>query len=907
MKMFCDNHTRYLYMVLLIIGLSVSAFAQKSVLRFSQYTANQGLSQNMVDCILEDSKGFIWFGTWNGLNRFDGYTFIIFKQKPDERKSLSNNFVYSMCEDRSGNLWIGTASGLNVYLYEEDRFIVYRHQPDNKQTIISNRINSIIADKNGDIWIGTDLGADKFSISEKGEINGEIRHYQSGSHPGSLSGNNVTCVYEDPQGNIWIGTDNGLNLLDVQQIAFMHYLNNPRDPNSLPDNQVNTIYRDASGTLWVGTSTGLARMDISSGKFYNYSASPDDPKSLVHDAVMSITEDKTGRLIIGTLGGLSIYNREHDNFDNHTHHLNASYGLNNDFINCLYADDNGNIWIGTERGGINIYNIYQKDFEFLEHVPGDKNSLSHSTVNSIWEDNQHIWIGTAGGGLNLYDKKNETFRHYYLRAGDPNSLSSDFITSIYKDRQGNFWIGSWGGGLNKLTPENKEKGKFIHYEQTPGDTAGLINDFISTIVEDQWGYLWIGTLGGLDRFNPATGIFEHVTGRYRQKEVDQVGCLQFDRDHNLWAGTIQGLFMIPARENGEVDPLSDDLRYFVHVPEDSTSLSGNYVISICLDQQGDLWFGTYGNGINKLVIDSGSSSPFKFAVYTEKQGLSNNVVYGILEDDSGNLWLSTDNGLSSFDPVKEVFRNYYTSDGLQSNQFYWSASYKNNQGKLYFGSMNGLNAFYPDRINITKSSPGTIITDLKIFNQSVEVGKTYYGRVILNKSITSTESIVLSYRSREFSIEFSALDYDQPEKIMYAYKMDGFDDHWTNVSANRRFANYTNLKGGDYTFMVRATNKDGLTDTHPYELQIKIIPPFWATWGFRIAMVLLLIGFIVFYNRYRVYNLQLQKKKLEEQVKERTAKIEEQTKELKSQAAGEKTGADRGTETSARGTEYRNS
>jgi ligand-binding sensor domain-containing protein/signal transduction histidine kinase/DNA-binding response OmpR family regulator len=869
---------------LLWINFINPSIAQKSVLRFQHYTANQGLSQNMVDCILEDSKGFMWFGTWNGLNRFDGYTFTIFKQNPDERKSLSDNFVYSMCEDHYGNLWIGTANGLNAYLYEEDKFIVFRHQPENDQTIVSNRINAIITDRNGKIWIGTDHGADKIIISGQGNVIEDIQHYRSGNQPDGLSGENVLSVYEDPEGNIWIGTDNGLNLFDIQKNAFTHYLNNPQAPGTLPENTVNTIYRDSSGTLWIGTNFGLSRMDAFSGRFYNYSFNPADPKSLIHNTVMSITEDITGRLIIGTLGGLSIYNKQQNNFDNYKHNLNTFYGLNNDFINCLYCDKNGNIWIGTERGGINTYNIYQKNFEFLEHVPGNKNSLSHSTINSIWEDDQHIWIGTAGGGLNKYDKKSESFEHYYFRADDPYSIASDFITSIHGDQEGNLWFGSWGSGLNKLTPENKKKGKFIHYAQSPGDSTGLINDFISSIIEDQSGNLWIGTLGGLDRFNPASGIFEHVTGTFNQKAVDQVGCLQLDRQHNLWAGTIQGLFMIPAMENGEINPHTNEIHYYVHIPEDSNSISGNYVISICLDKQNDLWFGTYGNGINKLVIDSGSNKSFKFVNYTEKDGLSNNVVYSILEDNSGYLWLSTDNGLSRFDPVQKDFRNYYTSDGLQSNQFYWSACFKNSRGKLYFGSMNGLNAFYPDKINVTKSSPKTIITDFKVFNQSVEVGKPYNGRVIFKKSIFNTEKVVLSYRSREFSIEFSALDFDQPEKIRYAYKMDGFDEHWTSVSANRRFANYTNLKGGDYTFMVKATNEDGLTDPLPYKLQIKIIPPFWATWGFRIAMILLLIGSVIVYNRYRVYTLKLQKKKLEQLVKERTAKIEEQTIELKAQA-----------------------
>ena len=884
MKILQGNHIKYFSVPVLLIGLCLATTAQKSVLRFQHYTADQGLSQNMVDCILEDSKGFMWFGTWNGLNRFDGYTFTIFKQNPDERKSLSNNFIYSMCEDKSGNLWIGTANGLNVYLYEKDRFVVFRHMPENERSIISNNINAIISDKNGNIWIGTDKGADKLSVSGQSDIIEKIQHYPSGNQSGSLSGANVLSIYEDPEGRIWMGTDNGLNLLDEQHIAFMHYLNNPQDPNTLPENTINAIYRESSGTLWIGTNNGLSSMDVSSGRFTNYSNDPADPKSLLHNTVMSITEDRTGRLIIGTLGGLSIYDKGHDNFDNYRHNLNASYGLNNDFINCLYSDKNGNIWIGTERGGINIYNIYQKNFEFLEHVPGNKNSLSHSTVNSIWEDDHYIWIGTAGGGLNRYDKKSETFEHYYFRSGDPNSLASDFITSIHGDREGNLWIGSWGGGLDKLTPENKAKGRFIHYNQSPGDSMSLINDFVSSIIEDQRGYLWIGTLGGLNKYNPSTNRFEHFTGTFYNKAVDQVGCLQFDRQKNLWVGTIQGLFKIPAQRDGEIDPRSDEMIYYVNVPEDSNSISGNYVISICMDKQNNLWFGTYGNGINKLVVDSDDSKSVKFVNYTEKDGLSNNVVYGILEDNTGNLWLSTDNGLSRFDPVHEIFRNYYTSDGLQSNQFYWAACYKNSQGKLYYGSMNGLNAFYPDKINVTKSYPGTIITDFKVFNQSVEVGETYYRRVLLESSITSSKKIVLSYRSREFSIEFSALDFDQPEKVRYAYKMDGFDEHWTYVSANRRFANYTNLKGGDYTFMVKATNKDGLTDALPYQLQIKIIPPFWATWGFRIAMIVLLISSIIIYNRYRVYTLKLQKKKLEQLVKERTAKIEEQTKELKTQA-----------------------
>lgn len=865
------------------IGIFYSLHAQKSLIRFRHYTADEGLSQNMVDCILKDSKGFMWIGTWNGLNRFDGYNFTIFKQDPNDNHSLSNNFIYSLAEDRFDNIWVGTAAGLNVYLYNENKFIVYYHQADNEQSISSDRINAVITDRNGDIWIGTDKGVDKLVISDKAGKIKYIEHYKPEiDNQNGIAGSNIFFIYEDPQGELWFGTDNGMSHYQKEENKFINYRNNPSDFNSLSENTVNAIFKDKNHYLWIGTNFGLNRLDLSTGSFIQYINIPDNPKSLIHNSVNYITEDLNQNLIIGSLGGISLYNQENDYFDNYRHHLNSTYGLNNEFINCIYPDKEGNIWIGTERGGINLYSIYQKKFEFLEHEPGNYNSLCHKTVNSIWEDNEDIWIGTAGGGLDRYNKKKNAFTHYKAQSADPRSLASDFITSIYEDRTGNLWIGSWGGGLHKLTPRNKERGNFIRFQQS-SDDEGLINNYISTIIEDKWGNLWIGTLGGLSKYNLVSGRWNFVTVKYNDKVIDQVGCLQFDDKNNLWAGTIQGLFKISANGGGEIDPKNCTVNYFINEPGDSNSLSGNYVISVCHDSKNNLWLGTYGNGFNKMVINEETNKE-RFINYNESHGLADNIVYAILEDHSGTLWLSTDNGLSRFDPSDRTFRNYYTSDGLQSNQFYWSASFKNKNGKLYFGNMNGLNTFYPDRITESKSAPNTIITDFKIYNQSVKVGELYEGRVVLERSIVSTADIVLSYKSREFSIEFSALDFDQPEKISYAYKMVNFDEHWVNVPASRRFAIYTNIKGGEYIFMVRATNKDGLSDALPYKLKITIIPPFWETWWFKVVAVISVIALILLYVRYRIYTLQVQKKKLERQVKERTAKIEEQKEELLSQA-----------------------
>jgi signal transduction histidine kinase/ligand-binding sensor domain-containing protein/CheY-like chemotaxis protein len=881
MKMLKEKYFRFCIIAVVVFFFFHSLQAQKSVVRFRHYTINQGLSQNMVDCILKDKKGFMWFGTWNGLDRFDGYTFTEFKHDPHDRNSISNNFIYSACEDHFGNLWIGTANGLNVYLYDEDRFITYKHSPENEKSIIADRINAIITDKNGDVWIGTNNGADKLHVSGKSGTFDNVQHYKPQAESGYLTGNNVLSLYEDPEGNIWFGTNNGLNFLDIKKNTFTYFQNILNDLASLPGNEIHAIYKDRFGFLWVGTTFGISKMEIGSGKFQNYFHDPTNSISLVHNAVMSIIEDKNGDLIIGTFGGLSIYNRENDNFINHKQILNASYSLNNDFVNCLYPDNDGNIWIGTERGGINTYNIYEKNFEFLEHEPGNKNSLSHRMVNSIWEDDDNLWIGTAGGGLNKYNKKKDFFRHFRFGANDPFSLSSDFITSIYRDTDQNLWIGSWNGGLSKLTQDNIEKGKFIRYQYSPDDTTSLVNDFVSSILEDKWGNLWIGTLGGLDRLDRSTGRFEHFTGKFGNKAVDQVGCLQFDLHNNLWVGTIQGLFKINAQPDGKIDIHSNNLNYYINNPQDSTSISGSYIISICLDKKNNLWFGTHGNGINKLITDSGKDIRERFINFTETDGLSNNVIYTISEDDRGNLWMSTDNGLSCFDPLKKTFRNFYTSDGLQSNQFYWSAGYKNKQGKLYFGSMNGLNSFMPDDINGFKSILKTAITDFKIFNQSVKVGKEYNGRIILKKSIVNTDKVVLSYKSREFSIEFSALDYDQPEKIQYAYKMDGFDEQWMYVSSIRRFASYTNLSGKKYIFNVKARNSEGIWNEVPTELRIRVLPPFWKKWWFIAGMVILTTSLLFLIYKIRIFNINQQKKILEKSVEERTTELSDTNALLK--------------------------
>jgi signal transduction histidine kinase/ligand-binding sensor domain-containing protein/DNA-binding response OmpR family regulator len=821
----------------------------------------------------------MWFGTWNGLNRFDGYSFIVYKQNSQEVNSLSNNFIYALCEDKFGNIWAGTNNGLNVYLYAENRFIQYLYTKE-QTTISSSQINALLCDHSGNLWVGTSNGLNKVELDgNSGKIK-KIEYFKQGNNEYGLSSNGIQALAEDRDGNLWIGTDNGLNYLRADK-RIDKFLNNPSDENSISNNGIQTIYIDRLNRVWTGTSVGLNKIDPGSKRITRYYHDAANQNSIIHNTTRGITEDLNGRLIFGTLGGISIYLESTDNFTNYTYRPTDDYGLYSEFVNCLLADKEGNIWVGTEKGGINLFNIYQKPFEFFENEPGNRNSLSHNTINSILEDEGQIWIGTAGGGLNKYDKVSRSFKIYRANPLTANSLSSDFITSFYKDNKRNLWIGTWGGGLNCLSGIN---GRISVYSLP--DQGAEVNTFgfVSSILDNKEGKLWIGTLGGLILFDPETGSYQKMTPLNKDLQISQVGCIEYDNDGNLWAGTIKGLYKIYKNSVGKIDVTGCITEFYNNIPGDRTSLSGDYVISILKDSKGRMWFGTYGNGLNLFLNPEKSGGRGSFINFTEKDGLCDNVVYSILEDNKSNLWLSTDNGLSKFDVLNKKFSNYYKTDGLQSNQFYWSSSFKNKNGKMYFGGIKGLNTFYPDSIKDIKFPPRTVITDFKIYNQSVEVGKKYNGRVVLGKSAPEVQDIKLSYKSNEFSFEFSALQYFQPENVNYAYKLEGFDQQWTRVSSSRRFASYTNLKGGTYVFMVKAINDEGQPLQEPCKVKITIVPPFWVTWWFRSLVAIIIIsGFISFF-RWRVYALKRQTRKLEKLVDLRTAKVEQQKEELIIQA-----------------------
>lgn len=850
--------------------------------RFLPITADDGLSQNTVVSILQDSRGFMWFGTWNGLNRFDGYNFVFYNSNPG-KESLTDNFINAICEDKNGDLWIGGKHGLNRLDYNQNTITRYLHDPSDPNTISQNWIKSILCDSQGRIWIGTNsngLNCLQIDPGDPGQIT-VTRYGMQPNQAGQLPDNHINCIYEDRHGNIWVGTNNGLAKASADFSKVEVFYNDEADLNTLSYPIVSSVYEDRQGNIWVGTQYGLNRLDTATGHFSRFYFDPYNTESLSHHVITDIAEDPEGNILIGTLGGLNMYNPSTDNFKRFPYNKDNIYSLNNGFVNTLYTDNQGNVWIGTDKGGVSRYNIYQKPFEYFIHQPNNLNSLSHNTVNSLLDEPGTLWIGTAGGGLNRYDKARNKFTAYRNIPQDSHGLNNDFISALHRDKNQTLWVGTWGGGLHKLQSLHGN-GTFKKYFPLEDDDNSLCNVYVSSIFEDENGFLLIGTLGGLDLFLPDQEKFIHIAADPESsKRITEVGCILKDKAGDYWIGSRLGLFHINGAKLGP-GLTDEDLTHFVHIPGDRSSLPGNYVISLHEDRSGSLWVGTYGSGLSKIDYDADGS--INFTQFTEKDGLSNNVIYSILEDEKENLWLSTDKGLSRFDTQKLEFTNYYVTDGLQTNQFYWSAAYKNSDGTMFFGGMKGVNYFHPDSIKDITHVPRVAITDLKIFNNSVKTGVWNDDRVILKKAIHETNEVRLSYRENIFSIEFSALSYYLPEKIRYAYKLEGVDKEWVDVSSSRRFAGYTNLQGGEYTFKVKASNSDGVWNEQPTTLKIIITPPFWATAPFKILLVavfgLLFLSFITIRTR----NLRMQKRRLEALVQERTAEIQVQKERLEVQA-----------------------
>jgi two-component sensor histidine kinase/ligand-binding sensor domain-containing protein/PAS domain-containing protein len=825
--------------ILIPLTFPGNAYAQESTTQFHHIIAAQGLSQSSIYCILQDHEGFMWFGTQDGLNKYDGYNFTVYTYNEFDPKSLSDNLITTIYEDKSGIIWVGTDSGgLNKFNRETESFTHYTHNSNQPDTLGANRVLSIYEDEPGTLWIGTDGGGlNKFNPKTE-----QFTHYTHNTDDlGSLNNDTVLAIYEDSLGSLWIGTDGGgLNKFNPETGHFTHYTHDLTNPHSLSSNTVLSIYEDQTGKLWFGTNGGgLNEFNRQTENFTHYLPNPEHPDSLNHNTVSAIAEDHFGNLWLGTTSWyVHSYGTALDKFDpktkQFTHYIHDPANpnsLSDNIVGFVFKDNSGILWVGTGFGGVNKLDLKSPKFEHYHHNPSNPNNLSDNRIMSIYEDQEGVvWIGTVNGGLDKFEPQTGKFTHYRHDSNNPNSLISDNVWSIYEDSAGMLWIGTFGSGLDKF---DRKKGIFTHFQHNPNHPSSLSENTVTSIYEDNSGTLWIGTFGGgLNKFNKKTEQFSQYTHQLDNPNSlsdNSITLIYEDKSGTLWIGTFAGGLNRFDSKTGHFKPYKND-------PNNSNSLSYDRIISIYEYPSGTLWIGTLGGGLDKFDV---ATETFKH--YTERDGLPNNAVIGILGDDAGNLWISTDKGLSKFNPKTETFRNYDVGDGLQGNEFNGVKAYlKTKDGQMFFGGLNGFNTFYPDQVKDNPHIPPIVITNFQKFNKDVK----------LDTAISSTKEIKLSYKDNFFSFEFAALDYTNPSKNQYAYKLEGFDKDWI-YSGTRRYASYTNLDGGTYTFRVKGSNNDGIWNEEGTSIKIIITPPPWKTWWAYMLYIIALISGVYGYVQWK--------------------------------------------------------
>ncbi len=880
----------FLLTLLAAMVLPATPAAQKDNIRFEHLGVKQGLSQASVFSILQDRQGFLWFGTQDGLNKYDGYKFIVYRNDPDDKTSLSNNFVSRILEDSGGILWITTiGGGLNKFHKKTETFTRYQYREHNPHGISHDNASWIIEDSGGAFWVGT-YGGGLNKFDKKTETFTRYRYRANDPH--GISHDHIYAIIEDSAGTLWIGTENGgLNKFDKKTGRFSSYQYRADNPHGISHNHISSIIEDSTGALWIGTNGGgLNKFDRKTETFTHYRYRPGNPHGISHNSIRSMYEDSSGTLWFGTYGGgLNKFHRETETFKRYQNQPDNPNSLTNNFVGSIFEDSAGNMWFGTEGNGLNFFDKKTAAFTHYQTGANNPKSLSHNIIMAITEDSGgRLWLGTFGGGLNFFDREAGTFSSYLHQEDNPNSISHNSVFSIAEDFEGYLWLGTLGGGLNKF---DRKSGTFTRYQYREENPNGISHNMIFSVLEDSLDTLWVGTFGGgLDKLDRKTGTFSHYRSRAGDPgslSYDLIMMLFEDSGGRLWIGTMGGGLDRFDRE-------TEKFSHFQHREDNPFSISNNTVTSILEDSGGTLWIGTFGGGLNKF-----DKKDQTFIHFRKKDGLPNDVVYGILEDEKGNLWLSTNFGLSKFNPKTYTCTNYDERDGLQGNEFNRGAYYKDRMGRMYFGGVNGLNEFFPQNIEENTYIPQVVITGFLLFNKPVPIAggvptdgggqkpgtemETEAGRpgksprvprFELEGHIGFTREITLGYKDYIFAFDFSALNYRQPEKNQFAYKLEGLDRQWIETDYQNRRATYTNLPHGDYLFRVKASNDDGVWNRRGTSIKITILPPYWKTWWFRSLVLLCILLSIHFFYRLRIKRIEGQKRKLEQLVAQRTEELE---------------------------------
>ena len=816
-------------------------------IRFEHFSVQDGLSENSVLSILQDSQGLLWFGTREGLNQFDGYDFTVFQVDPNDPDALSDAYITTIEQTSDGMLWLGTYfGGLNRFNTSDNSFTHFTPDPQDPLSLPDERVNALMEDSQENLWVGTRGG-----ISVLNPDGQSFSHYRYEINDGnSLSSNMVQSIFEQEDGNLWVGTDNGLNLFQSQSVGFSRFLTGFSSGIS----NITSITSDGEDGLWLGTHGGLIHFDTLTFNYRVYKHDPGSQTSLSSNQISVVHSDRSGNLWVGFEdSGINLITDVVDDSLMVTHFTYREDGageLTHSEISSIYEDSGGVIWIGTFGGGISKANPSTAAFGHYHHTPGDPNTPGDDNITALAFDaaRRSLWIGTAGAGLDRMDLVTGEFSHYRHDPLDPDTLDNDHVTLLHIGPRGDLYVSTEAGVLetydpvvNGFTPVLPE---LIGYQVETPTTA---------VAHDSEGMLWLSQASGeLLKIDPAGDLVIRYSLGVRLPtylQDNRIVEIHVDDQGILWLAT----------ENQGLIRFDPELAAFSVFEKDGTTRtpSHNSITDIYASPTGVIWLGTAGGGLNRYDPETE-----EFTYYTTREGLPSNRVFGIRQDSFGSLWLSTGNGLARFSPASGVINTFDVKDGLQSNTFNEHAHAAADDGALFFGGVDGFNAFYPRMIEDNDHVPPVVITEVSLFNN------------VLAKDISGCSAeLNLAHDQNFLSFEFAALDYSAPEDNQYAYIMEGLNEDYVNIG-NRRFADFPNLDWGDYTFRLIGSNSDGVWNTTGACIMISIQPPFWNTWWFIGLVGIFLGGSVIAGYQWRVRAIEKQRESLAVDVFERTLEIE---------------------------------
>ena len=832
---------------------------------FSTLSLKDGLPQTTVTAITQDRQGFMWFGTQEGLSRYNGYRFDNFFHDVELPGSLSHDWIWTLFVDHSGQLWVGTdGGGLNLYDEDSESFIHFVHNPQNPKSLSNDRVRIITQTQDGTLWIGTDGGGlNRLDIKTRKFV----RYQHDPNNTNSIPNDKVLAILEDENNYLWIGTyGGGLARFDPKTSIFKVYRSDPLNSNSISSDRIRTLYRDSEGYIWVGTDGGgLNIFNPMNYTVRRFMYDPQDNYSLSNNNVSSIYQDEDDTIWVGTAGGLNEWHAESENFSHYINDPANPTSLSDDRVKSISQDRGGVLWIGTGRG-VSRWNYISDAFVYFSKSSDGDSYLTDSTVTSIDQGKDaKIWVGTLGG-VSKIDPIHHTAVHYRHDPKKLNSLSSNEVMSVFVDREQQVWLGTRKDGLNRL---NVVTGDVHRYRHDVNDPNSLGADGVTSILGDADGTLWIATYGGgLNRLPPGSerfDVFLHDPENPQSLSSNRVLSLYRDSKGTLWIGT----------EDGGLNELNENegtFKQYRHNANNQESLGSDTAWEIMEGKDGSMWIGTNGGGLNRWLPDDYRAKRNRFMKYGKRDGLVSNTVHAILEEQSGALWLSSNRGLTRLDPSTGNIRHFDNQNALKSNDFINGARKQGYDGSLMFGGTDGLVVFYPEKIRFNHKSP--------------PVSVTAFSRMRSMATSSSAEQsfpiIILDHMDYSVTFEFTALDFNSSDKNRYRYRLDGFDRDWIDPLQYHR-ATYTNLPADKYMFKVQASNNDGVWNENGAGIEVQVNPPPWrSTWAYAlyISMGIGSIVIFLYIQNKKSHWETLQRQRLEQQVKERTIEISVRNSEL---------------------------